>query len=471
MFEALGARQLLAVVYLALLIFVVCAQTVAWQFVHTRYGRQLIDGGRRRAFEAVVLAFLLSQVIVFGEHLHYISESVMGPAPNTLRWVGWVLLASAAIIVQTRRQDLDMAAVAAATVVVLPVFDLLPRPWPAVAMLWVPSYLGVRALMLIRAHYRALRSGISAMSVQEAVDRLPSGLMFVREDGSVTLINSRMRTVMATLAGRVHRNGVRFLAEVDTHSASAQDDPDSPVFQLADGSHWMLSRSELRLADAWVQQVVATDVSLRWQLVTELRASHAELEATAWQLQAEIDGLLDACTSDELVWARTRTHDVIGQRASALLRLVKSGAQPDRQLLVDIVSGLQRELDVMQPRRTAAEELRLLCTVLDQIGVRVLAPKLPADQTTAMVIVDIIREATSNAIKHGSATEIRAESRRDGAEYVLTICDNGYADSSVITEGGGLSGMRYRLAALNGTLRVDTRPEFKLVAVIPGVGP
>lgn len=468
MFEVLSRREGVLVAYLGLIALTLIAQAVAWQVVHTRYGRRLVQGGRRRLFEAFVLGFIFGLAFNLGWQLQLLASSSLLASPGWLRWGNWAVLVIGTLIAQLSRRDVEMLVVALVGALSLPVVDQLPVPAPGLAMFVVPGFLLVRAILMVINQLRELRTGTSALSVQEAIDRLPSGLMFVRPDGTVVLINSQMRTIMAALTGRVHRHGAQFLAAVGTEATAPFEDPDAPVFKLADGSFWMLGRSEVEVAGQTLQQVVATDISLRWGLLGDLRARHRQLEASAWQLQAEIDGLVDASVADELLWARTRVHDVVGQRASALLRLVKGDAQPDRQLVVDIIGGLRAELNATAPRRTPAEELQLLRNVLSQIGVELRGPCcLPEGEGRAAAVVDIVREAVSNAIKHGSATLIDVDCRRGTDEWTLNIWDNGHSAADSIVEGGGLRGMRYRLAELGGELEVVAAPRFTLTATIP----
>lgn len=472
MLELLGSKQPVLLVYLGLLIYASLAQSLAWQLVHTRYGRRLIRGGSRRIFEAAVVVFLLAQLGFLGLQLNYLSWSILGPVPATLRWIGWAAVIAAAIAAQIRRRSVGVVVATLVCTFSLPFLDLVPPPWPGLVGFAVVGFLGVRGTVLGIWHFSALRAGISALSVQEAIDRLPSGLMFVRQDASVVLINTKMRAIMAAVTGAVHRHGADFLTAVEAGATAESVDPENPVFELADGTYWLLTRAEVEVQSERLVEIVATDVSLRWGLVKELRETQELLEASAWQLQAQIDGLADACLADELMWTRIKVHDVIGQRVSALLRLVKDGSQPEREVLVAITAGLGAELDAREPDRTPAEELRLLRTSLDQIGVKLQGPdELPDDQSRAALVVDIVREAVSNAVKHGSATLISADYRQGEEICRLSICNNGYPALHSVVEGGGLKGMRYRLAEVGGQLTVVTAPEFNLIAEIPRSAP
>jgi signal transduction histidine kinase/uncharacterized protein YhfF len=69
----------------------------------------------------------------------------------------------------------------------------------------------------------------------------------------------------------------------------------------------------------------------------------------------------------------------------------------------------------------------------------------------------LISEALTNAMKHANASEVRAEVRLLGLRLLIAVYDDGRggADDSA---GSGLAGLADRVAALGGTLRVDSPP-------------
>ncbi len=67
-----------------------------------------------------------------------------------------------------------------------------------------------------------------------------------------------------------------------------------------------------------------------------------------------------------------------------------------------------------------------------------------------------LREAVTNIQRHARARSARAQLSAEGDEAVLRIEDDGRGGA--IAPGNGLSGMRERLEALGGRLRVDSMP-------------
>lgn len=90
-----------------------------------------------------------------------------------------------------------------------------------------------------------------------------------------------------------------------------------------------------------------------------------------------------------------------------------------------------------------------------------LSPDLPIFVEPARTeLLQIIRETTSNALRHGSATrlDLHFAPRSDGA-LQLTIRDNGIGfDLATSTQGHGLKNLAARASVLGATLTLDTSP-------------
>jgi signal transduction histidine kinase len=65
----------------------------------------------------------------------------------------------------------------------------------------------------------------------------------------------------------------------------------------------------------------------------------------------------------------------------------------------------------------------------------------------------VTSECLANAVKHAAATKVVISVQQAGYDIVITVTDDGYG-GAVVTDGGGLRGLRDRVEALDGTLEV-----------------
>lgn len=90
-----------------------------------------------------------------------------------------------------------------------------------------------------------------------------------------------------------------------------------------------------------------------------------------------------------------------------------------------------------------------------------LRPDAGLDPQETKVLYRVIQEAITNATRHGRATRIDIDVRRDGDGVWFCIQDNGAAGSKY-TEGFGLGNMRKRLEDMGGSLEIKSGQGFKL---------
>lgn len=82
------------------------------------------------------------------------------------------------------------------------------------------------------------------------------------------------------------------------------------------------------------------------------------------------------------------------------------------------------------------------------------------------VLGPVIRETTTNVLRHGAGRRARMSLHHDGAAWVYEIA-NDSARASTHDDGSGLDGIRRRLADAGGSLKVTSGDEFIVTAIVP----
>lgn len=157
-------------------------------------------------------------------------------------------------------------------------------------------------------------------------------------------------------------------------------------------------------------------------------------------------------------------HDDLGAKLLDLVYGAETPAQADRarealQILRDVVSQSVRAagplpelLDVI--RAEVAQRLGALGVVLDWQQAAPL-PTVVLDQARVLHLSRIVREAVSNALRHGQTRALRVRVSELAGELVLEITDYGLYDPQRIGAGQGTVGMRERAAELQGDIQWD----------------
>jgi signal transduction histidine kinase len=182
--------------------------------------------------------------------------------------------------------------------------------------------------------------------------------------------------------------------------------------------------------------------------------------------------LADSARDAERLRVARELHDVAGHKLTAMrLNLRALAADPafGQREEVRIAERLSAEL--LADIRNVVQALRNEHGLDLETALRALAAPLPrpelalridddvrvTDPGTAETLLRLVQEALTNAARHADANRLSVHLRREGAEVVLHMEDDGRIKGA-IREGNGIAGMRERIAALRGRLDLGTTP-------------
>ena len=211
-------------------------------------------------------------------------------------------------------------------------------------------------------------------------------------------------------------------------------------------------------------------------------------DANARLLRAQDHELRAAALSERTRIAR-EIHDGVGHVLTRLLLRVKAFQVTHRDepgVVADLAtldSDLGEALDSMRRSVHAlSEEGEELATSLNLLGSRCGIAKVEVDCSTqtepppavARCVVAVVREALTNAARHGRAASARVAVTDYPAFWQVTVDNDGVVppgDEPLVdgdkNAGLGLRSMTERVEALGGRVRITPRPRFTVFATIP----
>ena len=141
----------------------------------------------------------------------------------------------------------------------------------------------------------------------------------------------------------------------------------------------------------------------------------------------------------------------------------------DYELLKSLAKGLLAELEMNQSETKPYDELKNIQQIFAAISVAVrFEGQLPENEQQACLFVDIIREGSTNAVRHAFATQVDIKVEATDNTYNLTITNNGHKPIAPITPGSGIGVMRKKVNAQGGNLDIRQHPLFTVSVVLPG---
>jgi signal transduction histidine kinase len=213
-------------------------------------------------------------------------------------------------------------------------------------------------------------------------------------------------------------------------------------------SPWVYTGDAFRLASYVVLWFgAAREIGSYWRS----RAEKAVLEERRRLARELHDGV-----AQELGFIATRAQELgtsADGEAQRIAAAAERGLDEARRAIAALTRAVDEPLDVALAQ--AAEE------VAGRAGARVrlsLDPAADVPATTREALLRIVREAVTNATRHGGASSISVE-LQNGDGLFLRIADDGIGfDPSRANGGFGLTSMRDRARALGGELRIVSRP-------------
>lgn len=246
------------------------------------------------------------------------------------------------------------------------------------------------------------------------------------------------------------------------------------------------------LVTAWVAAWSANLVALTF-MWTRRRAEEQARVATMHELHVHY--ALQALAHEEIRVRREVAeglHGSLQQRLVLISRRVQEVLEhlEDRQVTDADVALLRQAVEEMEVAREGdvREMSRLLYPDAIEIGmvpaVRSLLGRLPTsigtrlvvsdsvrriddpaapalDQTERLLVVRIVEESVTNALRHGGATRIDVAIREEGGRLQVVVTDNGYGFDAAAADPAkrsGLARLADRLAIVGGSVEVSSVP-------------
>jgi two-component system sensor histidine kinase DesK len=209
-----------------------------------------------------------------------------------------------------------------------------------------------------------------------------------------------------------------------------------------------------------------------------------EVEALNRELMATQQLLAEASKQSERTRIARNLHDLLGHHLTALsiqLQIAERVTEGEAKASVSEARALARLL--LSDVRDAVSTLREEDTLDLAASLAVLIDNIPAlevsldmdeslnikDVQTAETLLRCVQESLTNTLRHANATQSWIQIGRDGQGIALSVRDNGRTAPPLVREGNGLTGLRERVAQLNGSLTLTTDSEGVALSVwLPG---
>ena len=199
-----------------------------------------------------------------------------------------------------------------------------------------------------------------------------------------------------------------------------------------------------------------------------MQLENAQLRRVQADLQKLSANVVAVTREEEILNTKMRVHDEMGRCLVAAQKYLQAGnteSIPD-----SVATSWQRAVSMIKYSNDMPEEdmllqIRKTCEYVKIAFLQTGA--LPQEERAAYLLTCAVRECVTNAVRYAEATELYADFTETGTEAAVTVTNNGKVPEKQIVEGGGLATLRRRIERAGGTMKVQSRPQFRLTVTVP----
>ncbi len=362
----------------------------------------------------------------------------------------------------------------ACTLIVAPCFlDVQSPLWCGAYVLCTLYFVGRTTFVMTQAWLNRHKH-LSYFASIEALNNLPEGILVYDEKGAIELLNEAMRTCLSALSFSTDLSDAHVLADTlqsygDRIPLNGTPHSRCVRVDMPDGTVRLFVFAKIEVKQQPHDLIIALDVTEEEHLRRDTEKTNRELGNTRNDLLQSLENVQAVAENDALLFLQSRVHDIIGQRLSILHRYLEDGAQSEESF-AQIQPLLNSILDDLEPGETSDSKTELYAIVyaFSLIAVAVeIQGELPEDSAISLAFVQVVREACTNAVKHGQASHVWIVLDETPEEYMLFISNDGEEFTGDLHQGKGLPGMARAIVSVGGQLTLQPEKNFALRASVP----
>ncbi len=209
-------------------------------------------------------------------------------------------------------------------------------------------------------------------------------------------------------------------------------------------------------------EIITFDITEVYELHQKLNEQNRKLEENNKKILLSIDNIEELEKEKNLLKLKNKYHDILGQNLSILQQYLnrKNISQENFEEIKFMIQKMFIDIEDTDDTNTNLENL---IKIHKKNGTDIIIDgKLPQNKKVAKVFFEIIREATTNAIRHAGSSKVFVNIKETLEETYMIITNDGRKSNEFITENQGIKDMRRKVEKLGGMFYISTVPEFSV---------
>ena len=209
-------------------------------------------------------------------------------------------------------------------------------------------------------------------------------------------------------------------------------------------------------------EIITFDITEEYKLHQKLNGQNKKLKENNKKILLSIDNIEELEKEKNLLKLKNKYHDILGQNLSILQQYLNK-EKISQENFEEIKFMIQKMFIDIEDTDDTNTNLENLIKIHKKNGTDIIIDgKLPQNKETAKVFFEIIREATTNAIRHAGSSKVFVNIKETLEETYMIITNDGRKPNEFITENQGIKDMRRKVKKLGGMFYISTVPEFSV---------
>ena len=209
-------------------------------------------------------------------------------------------------------------------------------------------------------------------------------------------------------------------------------------------------------------EIITFDITEVYKLHQKLNEQNKKLKENNKKILLSIDNIEELEKEKNLLKLKNKYHDILGQNLSILQQYLNK-ENITQENFEEIKFMIQKMFIDIEDTDDTNANLENLIKIHKKNGTDIIIDgKLPQNKETAKVFFEIIREATTNAIRHAGSSKVFVNIKETLEETYMIITNDGRKPNEFITENQGIKDMRRKVEKLGGMFYISTVPEFSV---------
>lgn len=318
------------------------------------------------------------------------------------------------------------------------------------------------------------RHRITPMSIKEATDSLPMGIMCCAPNGKILLVNAMMEHICLLLTGELPANGATFsqklhesvfLPGCEPHVGEAK-----PMIHLSDGTTWTIAEEDMTCDGVPVHAFMVSDISDIYQKTIELDKIREQMQWANERLTKINQEIIALTAEKELLDAKVKIHDEMGANLLAIKRFILHGGTEAER--AEIAQRVRENIDFLREKPDEErDEYELMIDAAEKLGVHVvIVGTLPQAPGLKKILSTAIHECFTNILRHAHGDRLQVDISEHERSIVARFAGNGAPPKGQIVERGGLALLRTLTEQAGGRMTVCSERGVVITLELPKEG-